>query len=263
MEILENFNLKNRYSFADLVTIVRTLRAPGGCPWDREQTHESIRNSFIEEAYEAVDAIDHKDMSGLCEELGDVLLQVIFHAQIAEDSGNFDLDMVCDGICKKLIYRHPHVFADVQAETSAEVLDNWDKLKRKEKCQETYTDTLNSVPMAFPALMRAQKVQKRAAKAGLDCNDISGPMAKLSEELDKLKNVSATNTNIEDQFGDLLFTMVNLSRFLKLDAEETLAKATDKFIARFSKVEKFIEQSGRKIDEVSPAELDSIWDNVN
>lgn len=259
---MDNFSLKNQYTFADLVTILHILRAPGGCPWDREQTHESIRNSFLEEAYEAVDAIDHNDMVGLCEELGDVLLQVVFHVQLAEEAGAFDLDAVCDGICKKLIYRHPHVFADVRAETSAEVLDNWDKLKRREKHQETFTDTLNSVPMAFPALMRAQKVQKRAAKAGFDWEDISGPLDKLSEELNELRSAIAARSNTEEELGDLLFSAVNLARFLKLDAEQALAKATDKFIARFAKVETLVEQSGRKMDEVPSAELESVWNTV-
>lgn len=259
---MDNLITKNNYTFADLISILQTLRAPGGCPWDREQTHQSIRNSFIEEVYEAVDAIDRADMAGLCEELGDVLLQVVFHAQLAQESGAFDMDAVCDGICKKLIYRHPHVFADTTAETSAQVLDNWDKLKRKEKHQNSFTETLNSVPSAFPSLMRAQKVQKRAAKAGFDWQDISGPFAKISEELDELHSAVAGNTNTEEELGDLLFSVVNVARFLNFDAEQALAKATDKFITRFAQVESVVMQSGRTLDQVSAKELDTIWNSV-
>lgn len=253
---------KNKYNFEDLNKILQILRAPDGCPWDREQTHESIRNGFIEETYEAVDAIDHKDMAGLCEELGDVLLQIVFHAQLAEESGDFDMQDVCDVICKKLIFRHPHVFADVQANTTDQVLDNWDKLKRKEKHQDTFTDTLKSVPTAFPALLRAQKVQKRAAKAGFDWEDISGPLGKISEETAELIHAIDTNTNFEEEFGNLLFSIVNISRFLKLDAEQTLSKATDKFISRFSRVESEVKKRGKTMSEASPEELDRIWNSV-
>ena len=256
------FTFKNEYSFDDLLSILQILRAPGGCPWDREQTHSTIRNSFIEEVYEAVDTIDNNDMPGLCEELGDVLLQVVFHAQLAEQAGAFNINQVCDGICKKLIYRHPHVFSDIKVNTSDEVLDNWDKLKQKEKHQENFSDTLKSVPKAFPALMRAQKVQKRAAKAGFDWDDYTGPISKIFEETEELKEAINSASNIEEEFGDLIFSVVNLSRFLKLDAEQVLSAATDKFISRFKMVEDEVEKSGRRMDEVSPAELDSIWDSV-
>lgn len=259
---MEKFNLKNQYTFADLISILRVLRAPGGCPWDREQTHESIRNSFLEEAYEAVDAIDHNDMDGLCEELGDVLLQVVFHVQLAQESGAFDLDAVCDGICKKLIYRHPHVFADTRADTSDQVLDNWDKLKRKEKHQDTFTDTLQSVPQAFPALMRAQKVQKRAAKAGFDWEEISGPLAKLAEETEELRVAIAEGSNIDEELGDLLFSVVNIARFLKRDAEQALTNATNKFISRFAKTEETVRSGGKTMDEATPEELDALWNKV-
>ncbi|MBQ7288391.1 MAG: nucleoside triphosphate pyrophosphohydrolase [Clostridia bacterium] len=259
---MENFVLKDNYTFADLISILKILRAPGGCPWDREQTHQSIRNSFIEETYEAVDAIDNGDTAGLCEELGDVLLQVIFHAQLAEESGAFDINAVCDGICKKLIYRHPHVFSDTKADTSAQVLDNWDKLKRKEKHQDSFTDTLYSVPKAFPALIRSQKVQKRAAKAGFDWPDINGSLSKLSEESKELREAISNHTNTEEELGDLMFSIVNIARFLNIDAEQALTKATDKFISRFAAVEDLVTKSGKTMSELSLAELDSIWDSV-
>lgn len=260
--IKDNFTFKNKYGYDDLLNIVRILRAPDGCPWDREQTHQSIRRGLIEESYEAVYAIDHNDMAGFCEELGDVLFQILFNAQIADELGAFDMQEVCDGICKKMIYRHPHVFADTSADTTAQVLDNWDKLKRKEKNQNSFTDTLKSVPLALPALLRAQNVQKRAAKAGFDWDDISGPLSKISEETEELKTAIAESSNIEDELGDLLFSVVNISRFLKLDAEEALSNATEKFIARFEKVEEAVKKSGKAMDEVSLEELDAIWDSV-
>ena len=170
---------KDMYDMSDLLSIMSILRAPGGCPWDIEQTHASIRNNMIEEAYEVVDAIDRSDDTALCEELGDILLQVAFHSQISKDGGGFDFSSVVDGICKKLILRHPHVFGDVSADNVDKVLDNWEAITRVEKHQTSYTDTLCSVPMSFPALMRAAKVQKRAAKAGFDWDDVSGAFSKL------------------------------------------------------------------------------------
>ena len=169
-----NFNFKDKYTFDDLVEILRILRRPGGCPWDRELTHESIRRNFIEETYEAIEAIDNKDSELLCEELGDVMLQVVFHAQISEDEGEFNINEVCDGVCKKLIVRHPHVVSDVLAETSEKVLENWDKIKMQTKSQKTYTETLKSVSPALPALVRAEKVQHKAKKCGFDWDSVDG-----------------------------------------------------------------------------------------
>lgn len=255
---------KEKYNVSDLLEIMKILREPDGCPWDREQTHKSIRRDLLEEAYEVADAIDLDDKDALCEELGDLLLQVAFHSQISKDNGEFTFDDVADGICKKLILRHPHVFGDVEAETSEQVLDNWDAIKREEKHQESYTDTLTSVPRAFPALMRAAKVQKRAAKAGFDWDDINGAISKLPEELNEfLEALKSENIEeIDEEFGDLLFTCVNISRFLKIDAENSLAKATDKFIGRFEKVEQVLNDRGLDMKSMSLKELDDIWNEI-
>ena len=255
-----DFQYKDSYNVKDLEEIVRILRAPGGCPWDAEQTHQSIRRNFLEEAYEAAEAIDEESPEHLKEELGDVLLQVVFHARMEQEEGRFDLDAVADGVCKKLIYRHPHVFGDVSVSGTGEVLSNWEELKRKEKGQATNTDALESVARSLPALWRAEKVQKKAKKAGFDWPDVSGALDKLSEELEELKTAAAEGTNVAEELGDLLFSAVNVSRFLKVDCEDALNQATDKFIGRFRKVE---EQAGdRPMTEMTLAELDQLWERA-
>ncbi len=257
-----DFIQKNRYGINDLIRIVSILRAPGGCPWDGEQTHASLRRELMEESCEVIEAINEEDPDHLKEELGDVLLQVVFHADIEREAGRFDLDDVADGICKKLIYRHPHVFGDVQVSGSDEVLVNWDALKRVEKGQETYTDTLNSVAKSLPALWRAEKVQKKAKKAGFDWPDASGAVDKLSEELDELKEAMAEGTNVHEELGDLLFAAVNVSRFVKADPEEVLTGATEKFISRFAKVEELAKAQGRDMAQMSLSELDKLWEEA-
>ncbi len=257
-----NFVQKDFYDVRDLEEIVAVLRAPGGCPWDAEQTHESSRRDFLEEAYEVAEAIDEGDSDHLKEELGDVLLQVVFHAQMEKEAGRFNLDDAADGVCKKLIYRHPHVFGEVEVSGSSQVLENWDKLKRKEKGQDTHTDALNSVARSLPALWRAEKVQKKARKAGFDWDEISGPMDKLYEELDELKNAVEENSNIEEELGDLLFATVNLARFVQVDCENALTAATDKFIRRFAQVEKLANEQGRAMESMTLDELDKLWDEA-
>ncbi len=257
-----DFQYKDHYGVQDLEEIVRILRAPGGCPWDAEQTHESIRRNFLEEAYEAVEAIDEKSSEHLREELGDVLLQIVLHARMEEEAGRFDLDGVADGICKKLIYRHPHVFGDVKVSGTGEVLSNWEDLKRREKGQATNTDALSAVARSLPALWRAEKVQKKAKKAGFDWPDVSGALDKLSEELEELRTAVAEGSNIEEELGDLLFSAVNVSRFVKVDTEEALTRATDKFIDRFRRVEAQAEAEGRSMEEMSLAELDALWERA-
>lgn len=257
-----DFTQKAQYTVEDLRRIVALLRAPGGCPWDGAQTHESIRRNFIEEAYEVAEAIDEQSPAHLKEELGDVLLQVVFHASLEEDAGRFDLDDVADGICKKLIFRHPHVFGEVSVSGTGEVLSNWEELKRKEKGQATNTDALEAVARSLPALWRAEKVQKKAKKAGFDWPDVSGALDKLSEELEELKIAVAEGTNVEEELGDLLFSAVNVSRFVKVDTEEALNGATDKFIGRFRKVEEEAARQGRALEGMSLAELDKLWEHA-
>ena len=225
-----------KYSAKQLLEIMEALRSPDGCPWDREQTHQSIRNDAIEEIYEVADAIDSSDKDALCEELGDVLLQVVFHAQIARENGDFTFEDVVDGICKKLVLRHPHVFAEEHIETSSDVLDRWDAIKKQEKRQETATETLKSVPKAFPALMRAAKVQKRAGKAGVVLEDpiTSG---ELEKAVDLLKNAKSDSEKFE-AYGKLLFLSAGIQNSLKINAEEALAAATDSYISDFEEKEK-------------------------
>lgn len=260
--MVENFSFKEHYDVEDLIDIVEILRSPEGCPWDREQDHKSIRRDFLEETYEVIEAINKNDKELLLEELGDVLLQVVFHTQIEREKGTFELKDVADGVCKKMIERHPHVFGEVKADTSAEVLDNWDAIKKQTKQQKTQTDSMLSIPREFPALMRADKVQKKAAKVGFDWDNVDGAFDKVSEELNELKTAVKNNDceNMREELGDLLFSVVNVSRFIGVDSEESLTGATDKFIDRFSKVEKMAQEKGLNMKETELSELDRLWD---
>ena len=255
-----NFQLAENYGMDDLLKIMELLRAPGGCPWDREQTHKSIRRDLLEEAYEVAEAIDQESPEHLREELGDLLLQVVFHAVLAQEEGLFDLDDVAGGICKKLIYRHPHVFGDVTVDSTGEVLKNWEELKKKEKHQSSQADAVDSVARSLPALWRAEKVQKKAAKVGFDWPDVSGALDKVFEEAGELRDAMAGNGNAEEEFGDLLFAAVNVGRFLKLDPEASLTAATDKFAARFRRVEDAARAEGKKLEDMTLAEMDALWD---
>lgn len=259
-----DFDFKEKYSIDDLVQIIRLLRGEGGCPWDMQQTHHSIRNNVIEEAYEVADAVDTDDKAALCEELGDLMMQVVFHARMAEESGDFNLDDVADGVCQKLVHRHPHVFGTVQADTVGQVLDNWDAIKMEEKNQQTYTDTLTSVPRAFPGIMRAAKVQKRAAKVGFDWADSEGAWDKLNEEIAEVRAAeqSGDADAVAEEMGDLLFSVVNVTRFLKVDGEEAISKATDKFITRFQSMEQLAVSKGLNLKELSLDEMDALWDEI-
>lgn len=260
----EKFIKKEKYDINDLNEIMHILRAPDGCPWDAEQTHKSIRKNFIEETYEVLEAIDNDDPELLKEELGDVLLQVVFHSNMEEEAGRFDLNDVADGICKKLIIRHPHVFGDVKVSGSDEVLSNWDDIKKQTKGQKTQTETMNSIPKVFPALMRAQKVQQKAKKVGFDWPDINGALDKLQEEIEELRQAidKKDQDSCKDELGDVFFSAVNIARFLKLDAEEALTGSTDKFISRFSIVEKLAKESGKDMRDMSLEQLDELWDKA-
>lgn len=257
----------------DLLKIMEMLRGEGGCPWDREQTHQSIRKNMIEEAYETAEAIDLGDAVMLREELGDVLMQVVFHARISQEEGGFSFDDVCDGICKKLILRHPHIFGSVQVSDSAEVLKNWDAIKKEEKGQKRQTDTLLSVPKVLPALMRSSKVQQRAARAGFDLPDAVAAYDSLKTEVDELWEAMDSGSgqgdtgetdqaHLEEELGDVLFASVNVARLLGKDPEECLTASCEKFIRRFSRVEALAEEQGLDMSEAGMTVLDGLWDQV-
>ncbi|HOO25152.1 MAG TPA: nucleoside triphosphate pyrophosphohydrolase [Clostridiales bacterium] len=262
--MVADFEYKENYKFYDLVKIISVLRSPGGCPWDAEQTHESIRKNLIEETYELVEAINMADPDMMKEELGDLMMQVVFHAGISADKGGFDIDDVADEVCKKLIVRHPHVFSDVKVSGVGDVLNNWDKIKQKTKGQKSISETMLSVPRELPALMRSSKVQKRAAGVGFDWPDAWDAFEKLEEEVSELKNAleADNNDSIVDELGDVIFSAVNVARLKGLDAEEVLTAATEKFIDRFTKVENLAKARGLDIKEQGLDVLDSLWDEV-
>lgn len=258
------FQQKSEYGINDLLDIMRILRSPQGCPWDKEQTHASIRRNFIEETYEVAEAIDNGDTELLKEELGDVLLQVVFHSQIEAELGAFDFGNVADGICKKLIVRHPHIFADVVAETPDEVLRNWEDIKQREKGRQTKVETLNAVPRTLPSLIRSEKVQSRAAKAGFDYRDLWQAFADMRKEIEEFDEAAREEgkTRAEEELGDLLFSVVNVSRFLGIDAENALEKACDKFTRRFAGVEQLAAEKGIDMASAGIESLDILWGEV-
>lgn len=254
--------MKDKYNVNDLVRIMEILRAPDGCMWDQAQDHHSIRQNFIEETYEACEAIDDNDTDHLKEELGDVLLQVVFHTQMEKEKGVFDLNDVADGVCKKLIFRHPHIFGDVKVGSTDEILSNWDDLKRKEKKQETDTSTLESVSKSLPSLIRAQKLQKKAAKVGFDWPDVSGALDKVEEELAEVRAAIDGNGDIEEEIGDLIFAVTNVSRFVKVDSERAAEKTCNKFVRRFADMEKQAAAEGKNLSDLTLSELDALWDKA-
>lgn len=259
-----DFEFKSEYNFYDLVNIMSILRSPDGCPWDVEQTHKSIRRDFLEETYEAIEAIDTDNRELLLEELGDVLLQVVFHSQIEAEIGGFTADDVCDGICKKLIIRHPHVFGDVTAEDSATVLKNWDAIKMQTKDQKSHSQVMHSVSVALPALIRADKIQGKAKKIGFDFDSALSALDKLSEEVNELKAalISGDNCSAEKELGDVLFSAVNVGRLMKVDSEKALSDTSERFISRFEGMEKLCDERGLDINSLSLSELDALWDEV-
>lgn len=257
-----SFEERTRYGYYDLVAVMQRLRAPGGCPWDREQTHESLKGDLIEECYELNDAIDEQSDAHIVEELGDVLMDVVFHSVIADEQGRFNENDVADGIVKKMVYRHPHVFGTEKAESSADVLKRWDELKQREKNQKTQKEVLCAVPKRFPALMRSSKVQKRARKVGFDWNDADEAMPKVYEELDELKAAMNGRGDISEEAGDLLFAIVNVVRLLGLDGEQLLHDATDKFITRFGRMEELAEADGKNLGDLPLSEQDQYWEKA-
>lgn len=269
-----NFQYKDSYDVEDLKNIIDLLRGENGCPWDREQTHESIRRNFLEESYEVCQAIDDGSTEDLKEELGDVLMQVIFHSSIEEQHGRFDFSGVADTCCKKLIYRHPHVFGNVHVTGTDNVLENWDDLKRREKKQETVSSAMDAVARSLPSLWRAEKIQAKAKKsAGFDWEYVSGAVDKLFEEVGELKEAIDVPVDAEgnprlteraaaaimEELGDVLFSCVNVGRMMNLDSEDALHASCDKFISRFRFMEQEALAQGKELFEMSPDELEAIY----
>ena len=254
-----NFESLERYKMDDLVRIMEILRAPDGCPWDRVQTHQSIRRNMLEEAYEVAEAIDEMNYEHMKEELGDVLLQVVFHSSMANSAGAFTLDDVVDGVCKKLVFRHPHLFGDVQADDPNGALNAWEAAKQVEKGQKSATDTLDAVARSLPALMRAEKIQSKAAKAGFDWKEIGPALDKLSEEVEELKKAVAENSNVEEELGDVLFAAVKVGRFAGKDSELALHGTCEKFIRRFERVEK---AAPAPMKDMALSDLVALWEQA-
>lgn len=256
--------VNRKYNFNDLVSIMKTLRSENGCPWDREQTHESLEICLVEECYEVLDAIKNNDTENLCEELGDVLLQVVFHSEIAREYDGFSVKDVVHGITEKMIKRHPHIFEGEKCETSGEVLLTWDKIKMKEKSQDNYTRVLKDIPMSFPSLLRAQKLQEKAKKVGFDFPNIEDIIDKIREEFDEVLTAykNGNNSEIESEIGDLLFAVVNFSRFLGLNSEICLTNTIEKFIKRFEYIETKVLESGKTLKDSSLEEMDRLWNEA-
>ena len=254
-----DFENKLCYDLSDLINLMRVLRGPGGCPWDAEQTHKSIRRNLLEEAYEAADAIDEDDTDNMLEELGDVLMQVIFHADIAEKAGRFDLNTIADATCRKLLRRHPHVFGEVRAKDGVESLAFWEDIKREEKSQDTVSASMQSVARSLPALWRAEKIQKKAAKVGFDWPGHEGALDALRTELLELEKAISTGEGIEEELGDLLFSAVNVARFFDVDPERALGATSDKFVTRFAKVEVMAGESGARLEDMTLEEMENLY----
>ena len=257
-------DLNNNKDFYDLLEIMKTLRGEDGCPWDREQTHESLKKYLIEESYEAIEAIENKNDDMLIEELGDVLLQVVFHAEIGNEEGFFNINDVIKSICNKMIERHPHVFGEVDVKNSNEVLNNWDKIKKKEKGFKTYTEEMKHIAKILPALMRAEKVQKKAAKVGFDWDKIEDAFEKVREEFYEVKDVYKNNNRekILEEVGDLIFSVVNIARFLDIDPEFALNYTIDKFISRFNYIEQTAINKDLKLENMTLQEMDALWEEA-
>ncbi|EOD00348.1 nucleoside triphosphate pyrophosphohydrolase [Caldisalinibacter kiritimatiensis] len=255
---------KKRYNMNNLISIMERLRSKKGCPWDMKQTHESLREYVLEEAYEVVDAIDSGDIDSLVEELGDLLLQVVFHAQIGSEEGYFNIWDVTSGICDKLIYRHPHVFGEVKADDLNEAKSTWDKMKDKEKSVTSYTDRLKNLPKSLSSLMKSYKIQERAADVGFDWDSIDGAIDKAKEEYKELiqEYNNKDNDKIEEELGDLLFAIVNVARFLKINPEVALNKTINKFIERFEYIEKESVKQGKDLKSMSLEEMDLLWEQA-
>jgi tetrapyrrole methylase family protein/MazG family protein len=251
------------HSFEELVKIMKKLRAPGGCPWDAEQTHESLTRYLLEETYEVIEAIDEKSPAHLKEELGDLLLQPVFHAAIAEESGSFNIDDVISTLCKKLIHRHPHVFGDLEIMNSSQQIENWEKIKKIEKGDERKS-ALSGVPDHLPALLKAHKISEKASRVGFDWEHADQVFAKVMEELHEFEEAwgAGDQARMEDELGDLLFSIANLGRFLSLNPEEALRKTINRFQKRFTFLEDELDRQGVPMQKASLEELDKLWEQA-
>ncbi|MBE6692297.1 MAG: nucleoside triphosphate pyrophosphohydrolase [Ruminococcaceae bacterium] len=261
IKLKEELLSKKEYDFEDLVKIMTILRSPEGCPWDREQTHQTIRRDLLEETYELIEGIDKNDPEILREELGDVLLQVVFHSNIAKDNGHFSVSDVCNDVCQKLIVRHPHVFGDVKVKDSENVLANWDAIKKETKKQQSDTEVLRSITQSLPSLMRAEKIGKKARKVGFDFDDAPEAMLKVAEEVKEVNEAIAkgNKAEIEEEFGDLFLAVVNAARLAGVDSEQALFNANEKFLARFERVEELCKASGRSVSDTPRDEKEHFW----
>ena len=257
-----NFVRKPQYGYEDLLEIIRLLRSEDGCPWDKAQTHQSIRRGLLEEAYEAAEAIDNDDPVLLKEELGDVLMQVVFHADIESDAGRFTIDDVCDGVVKKLLFRHPHVFGSECEDSPGSVPVSWDKLKRQEKGQKTVADSMDSVARSLPGLWRAEKLQNKAASAGFEWPDVQGALDKLEEEVGELRRAVEEGGDVPEELGDVLFAAVKVGRFCACDPEDAVNGTCEKFIRRFRAVENGAAAQGREISQLSLEEMTALWNEA-
>ena len=263
-----NFQRKQRYGWEDLLTIMHLLRAPEGCPWDREQTHQSIRRNFLEETYEALDAIDRNDIPGMCEELGDVLLQVVFHSVMEEEQGRFTADDVVDGVAQKLVFRHPHVFGAAEAADSAQALEGWEAQKKKEKGFTSPADAVEAVPHTLPALWRAEKIVSRSVKAGFNWDSAAGALDKLDEETAELRQAVEAGQpvdsphGIREELGDALFILCKIAQMSGVDPEDALNAACEKFIRRYAAVEQGAAGRGVPVSDLTLGEMTDLWNGA-
>ncbi|WP_102399460.1 nucleoside triphosphate pyrophosphohydrolase [Haloimpatiens massiliensis] len=257
-------DLENTKDFYDLKEIMDILRGEDGCPWDKEQTHETLKSCLIEECYEVIEAIDEQNDDNLIEELGDVLLQVVFHSKLGEEEGYFNINDVIKCICDKMINRHPHIFGDIKVDNSSQVLDNWDKIKKREQGLNSYTDSLNHIPKMLPALIRANKVQYKAAKVGFDWDSVEPAFEKVLEEFYEVKNVykSKNKGKIKEELGDLIFSCVNVARILDIDPEDALNYTIYKFISRFQYIEDKAIENGLTLEEMTLEQMDNFWNEA-
>lgn len=248
--------------FKKLLEIVETLRSERGCPWDRLQTHDSLKRYLLEEVYELIEAIEKGDFKGVKEELGDLLLQIVFHSQIANEKGKFDINDVMETVIRKMINRHPHVFGDLDFKTAKEVINQWEDRKKEEG--KLTGSILEGIPITLPALLRAYKIQSRVSKIGFDWDNVEGVFHKIEEELKELKDAvkSGQKDKIEEEVGDILFSIVNLSRFLRIDPETSLRKTNRKFEERFKKLEKLAIEKGKVLKDMTLLEMDILWEEI-